>query len=251
MNTAEKITPVIRDVGDSALLIELGDQLDLRINRAVQVFDRLVNSEPVTGVIDTSPTLRSLLVRFNPLLISHGALREVLHERLQHLAHAEASHATRRWRVPVYYGGDNESELNDVASLLSLSVDEVIAEHCEFIQTVLTLGFAPGFLYLGLLPQHWHIPRLEQVKPRVPAGSVSVAVGQTVLTSTPIPTGWRTIGVTPFCNFYPMQANPFRIEAGDQLHFYAIDENELHKMRKAVQRGESVVEYTTMQSPTQ
>lgn len=242
------ITPVIRDVGDSALLVELGDQLNLPVNRAVQRLDQLVNRESIAAVVETSPTLRSLLVRFDPLEITHNELRDILHDRLRQLDQADQPQPVRRWRVPVYYGGDNERELAEVAALLSRPVSRVIAEHCECIQTVLTLGFAPGFLYLGLLPEHWHIPRLEQVKPRVPEGSVSVAVGQTVVTSTPIPTGWRTIGVTPLCNFNPAQSDPFLLVAGDQVQFYSINEAQFQQQRAAAQAGEMIAEYITVQA---
>lgn len=234
--------PVFRTVGESSLLVELGNRLDLSINRAVHQFDRAVTNDPIPGVIDTAPTLRSLLVRFDPLIVTHQTLEAVLRHRLAHRQSVFENSVTRRWRIPVCYGGDNRQELEEVAALLKRSVDEVIDEHCSFVHTVLTLGFAPGFLYLGLLPPHWHIPRLEQVKPLVPAGSVSVAVGQTVLTSSPIPTGWRTIGVTPFSNFSPDSVEPVRVVSGDEIQFYSIDYDQLCDMRAAVYSGRDIAD---------
>ena len=124
----------------------------------------------------------------------------------------------------------------------------MVREHCQLTHKVLTLGFAPGFYYLGLMPEHWNLPRLEKIKPHVPAGSVSVAVCQTVVTSTPIPTGWRTIGCTPFSNFNLSVEPPVTVVAGDEITFYAINSTEFQSLSLAVKNGESIVTATAVEN---
>ena len=80
------------------------------------------------------------------------------------------------------------------------------------------------------------------MKAEVPAGSISVAVRQTVLTSTPIPTGWRTIGITPFSNFNPAQSSPFSVEAGDEIQFYPVGIEKFKALQQAAAAGESVAQ---------
>jgi KipI family sensor histidine kinase inhibitor len=237
------INPVFKNAGEAALIIEFGDTLDLSVNRAVQLFDRYLSNTNTVGVTDTVPTLRSVLVRFDPLMVSAAELQSQLAQQIGSIDWSDTTLAQNftRWRVPVCYGGEHGEDLNEVASLLNLTADQVIAEHCKAIQKVLTLGFAPGFYYLGLLPSHWDLPRLDKVKPFVPPGSVSVAVSQTVVTSTAIPTGWRTIGRTPFCNFDCSAEPPVKIVAGDEVVFYAIDNDEFAHLTHTSAQGQNII----------
>ncbi len=234
--------PLFRPAGDSALIIEFGASLDLKVNRSVQAFDAALRDRSVAGITETAPTLRSVLVRFNPLLLSVATLKQLLLKMMSERDWTESCDSSHsRWRVPVFYGGPTGSDLDEVASLLGISTEETIEQHCAVIQRVLTLGFSPGFTYLGLLPAAWDLPRLTQVKPLVPAGSISVAVRQTVMTSTPIPTGWRTIGCTPFSNFDLRRDPPFTISSGDEIEFYPVNERQFNDLQQQVRDGYSIV----------
>lgn len=236
--------PLFRPAGDSALIIEFGADLDLKVNRAVQAFDASLRQRAPEGVTESAPTLRSVMVRFDPLVVRIDELKHLLMQMLveRDWSIDSPNNEFYCWRLPIYYGGDTGADLDEVASLLDLSVEETIQQHCSVVQRVLTLGFSPGFTYLGLLPEAWNLPRLTEVKPLVPAGSISVAVRQTVMTSTPIPTGWRTIGCTPFSNFNLQRDPPFNISAGDEIKFYPIDEDRFQELSQQVRQGASIVE---------
>lgn len=246
MNESKHINPQFRHAGERALLIEFGDKLDLRVNNAVQLFDRALIADPVAGITDCCPTLRSLLVNFDPAIVGADELKLQLLQRIESADWLVAGSGCtfKRWKIPVCYGGEQGPDFAQVADRLQVSEQQLIAEHCGVVHKVLTLGFAPGFYYLGLLPDHWNIPRLETVKPNVPPGSVSVAVCQTVVTSTAVPTGWRTIGITPFNNFDPLASQPVKVLAGDEVVFYAIDQSELQAFRTRVLAGETVITST-------
>ncbi len=236
--------PLVRQAGDSAVLIEFGATLDLSINAAAQAFDARLRECTIEGITEITPTLRSVLVRYDPLAIDSQALHQVLRTQLDQIdgVQAQAFAGRRRWLIPVAYGQQYGPDIQDVARLLDIDVDEVIRQHCEHRLRVLTLGFAPGFTYLGLLPESWDLPRLNYVKPEVPAGAISVAVRQTVMTSTPIPTGWRTIGQTPFSNFNLNIDPPFLIGSGDELSFRSIDDGEYRLLQAQVAAGESILQ---------
>lgn len=236
--------PLLRQAGDAAVLIEFGAVLDLAVNAAAQAFDSRLCAQPMRGVLETTPTLRSVLVRYDPLQISSDALHRELQAMLDERDWLAVSGNTqrRKWLIPVAYGGHHGPDIDDVAQLLNTDVDGVIKSHCALSLRVLTLGFAPGFTYLGLMPAQWDLPRLDYVKPEVPAGALSVAVRQTVMTSTPIPTGWRTIGQTPFSNFNLEIDPPFVIGSGDEIGFRAIDADEYTALHQRVAAGESILQ---------
>lgn len=235
--------PLFRPAGDAALLIEFGAALDLQVNRQVQIFDAWLTREQLPGVLETAPTLRSVLVRFDPLVVDIETLQQRLGEMLARdlWKNDTGSMVVMRWQLPIYYGGDTGDDIAEVATLLGVSVADTIKRHTATAQRVLTLGFAPGFMYTGLLGDDWNFPRLNYVKPSVPAGAISVAVRQTVITSTEIPTGWRTIGRTPFSNFAPSCDPAFLISPGDELCFVAIDEMRYAELTEQQQAGEAIL----------
>ncbi len=64
-----------------------------------------------------------------------------------------------------------------------------------------------------------------------------VAVRQTGLCSTMMPTGWWVIGHTPVRTFEPNAADPFLLEPGDRVRFEPISEVEHQRLTEAVESG--------------
>ena len=246
--------PAIKPAGDSAVLIEFGNRLDLIVNASVLAFDQRLMQEQIHGVTEISPALVTLLVRFDPTQTSYSALRASLQVLLgsnYESVKQESSIKERgssietgfaRWKIPALYGAEGGSDLNEIAGLLGLSIADTIEQHSSTLQRVLTLGFAPGCAYLGLLPEHWNLPRLKVIKPQVPAGSVLVAVRQTVMTSAAMPTGWRSIACTPFSNFDVERAEPVMVKHGDEVQYQPVSKKEFNRLLELQSQGQSVIE---------
>src|ERR1700735_2826286 len=89
--------------GDSAITVEFSRNIDDAANQRVLALDRTLKCEPIAGVPETGPTYRSLLVHYDPVQIGFDALSEKLAALAQLPVPPAAS--TRRWRIPVAYGG--------------------------------------------------------------------------------------------------------------------------------------------------
>ncbi|MCB1368701.1 MAG: allophanate hydrolase subunit 1 [Rhodobacteraceae bacterium] len=217
--------PVLKVSGDMGILIEFGAIYDPVINNAVTAFDAALNADLPLGVIETVPSFRSVLVRFDPGVLAferlHGLLADLAASRDWYRAPPAASR--RVWNLPVVYGGEHGPDLAEVGDLMGLGADAVAEAHAGAVLRVAMLGFSPGLAYLGQLPEAWDFPRRTTIAPRVPAGAILVAVRQTVLPGTDIPTGWHWIGQTPFRSFDVNAAQPFRLTPGDEVRFHAID----------------------------
>jgi len=218
--------PVLKIAGDMGILIEFGDRYHPDINAAVIAFDRAFGAKPPVGVIETVPSFRSLLVRFDPLVLPFETLFKTLQGLLaaQNWYEIRDRPAPRRWVLPVVYGGARGPDLGAVADLMNLREDQVIDGHSALPLSVAMLGFSPGLAYLGQLPPIWQFPRRTEITPNVPGGAVLVAVRQTVLPATPIPTGWWQIGQTPFRGFDVTSATPFLLAPGDEVLFQPTSE---------------------------
>jgi len=218
--------PIVRIAGDMGLLVEFGEVYHPRINTAVMAFDTEVTDLALNGVIETVPSFRSLLIRFDPLTLAFKRLKAEVEALLarQDWYLARPPGNRRSWVLPVCYGGAKGVDLGEVADLTGLREDQVAAAHSEHPLTVAMLGFSPGLAYLGQLPEIWDFPRKTEITPKVPCGAILVAVRQTVLPGTDIPTGWRQIGQTPFRSFNPDHSVPFLLSPGDEVRFEPVTE---------------------------
>ncbi|PWE30630.1 allophanate hydrolase [Maritimibacter sp. 55A14] len=232
--------PVLHDAGEAGLLVAFGTVYDPAINRAVMAFDAALRAEMPAGVIETVPTIASVLIRYDPLELEPGRLRATVEERLaaRDWYDAPPPPGRRLWRVPAVYGGAAGPDLAEAADLAGLSEEQLVEDHAGARLSVLMLGFAPGCAYLGGLGAAWDMPRRTGIAPEVPAGSVLVAIRQTVLPSTPMPTGWRRIATSPFRSFDPGSERPFLLAPGDEIRFEPVSEAEAARFDPAAARGE-------------
>ena len=119
--------PRLLPSGDSAITVEFSRNIDDTANRRVLALDRAMAAEPVTGISETVPTYRSLLVHYDPVLIDFEKLGQNILALAQRPVPATAT--TRRWRIPVVYGGEHGIDLEDVAKTLDTTPDEIVARH--------------------------------------------------------------------------------------------------------------------------
>jgi KipI family sensor histidine kinase inhibitor len=212
-------------MGDRALLAEFGDDISLGVNEKVRRMHLAVHTESIEGIIETVPTYRSLLILYDPLILSVETLKnklERIERGLQQIPFPEP-HATR---IPVVYGAPYGPDLEGVANTHGISQEEVIRLHCSKPYHIYMIGFMPGFPYMGELPETLVTPRLKTPRLSVPAGSVAIAQKQTGIYSMESPGGWHLLGRTPVKLFNPDRKPPALLQMGDLVQFYPISERE-------------------------
>ena len=93
----------ILPAGDTALIVEFGEGIDRRLSRLVLALDRRLNEAKIKGsidgVVETVPTFRSLMVYYDPLVLTADALKARIDELMKGLRLTEQ--AGRVWRLPV------------------------------------------------------------------------------------------------------------------------------------------------------
>jgi KipI family sensor histidine kinase inhibitor len=227
--------PCIRNVGLDGLLISFGDTMAETSNRAALAFRNAVDSEKWDGVFETSASLASAYVRFDPLQLPHLEIQTRLEQMLQDQDWYQAPlpAGRRMWQVPTVYGGALAPQLDEAAAAAGLSPAEAIKRLSTTRVRVLTIGFAPGQPYLGPLGPEFNIPRLKELTPMVPEGALVLAISQFVLFSGPTPTGWRHVGQTAFHCFRPDAERSFALRPGDEMQFLPVSRDELEAIRTA------------------
>jgi KipI family sensor histidine kinase inhibitor len=225
--------------GDQALTVQLSERLDEGVNRRVIALARDLAADPLTGVLETVPTYRALLVRYDPLLVRGAALAAALHQRLARIPARPPEGRGRLWRLPVVYGGPMGMDLDEVARLRGLTTDEVVRLHAAAEFRVYMIGFSPGYAYLGGLPPALHTPRRTEPRQSVPAGAVGIGGQQASINSVTAPSGWRFLGGTPVPIFQPGRADPFLLAAGDRVRFHPVSAGEAARIAAALARSDA------------
>lgn len=213
------------------MLVTFGDSLTEPANRAALAFSAAVERAGLDGVEECAPSLVSAFVRFDPLHQSHADLTAKLTALLEDQDwHAAPMPTGRRFiRVPTVYGGTHAPQLEEAAQAAGVSVDVAKADLAEARVRVQTIGFAPGQPYLGLLPEHWNIPRQTALTKAVPEGALVVAIRQLVLFSVSNPTGWRHVGQTALKLFRADSDDPFFLRPGDEVQFVPVEADALDR----------------------
>ncbi len=210
--------PKIVPLGDSALLVQLGDEIDLTINQRVHALAVLIDKSPIEGIIETVPAYGTLLIHYDPLTLEYSKANQWVKSKLEQIRDSE-SRKPRRIEVPVKYGSEHGPDLESVAAYHNLQVEDVIRIHSERIYTVYMMGFTPGFPYMGKLDEAIITPRLEVPRTNVPAGSVAIAGAQIGIYPLTSPGGWHLIGHTSLILFAPQSESPFLFAPGDKVKF--------------------------------
>ena len=184
--------------------------------------------------IDIVAGIDSVTLRFNPAKISADTAQALFANIIDATPTEQASRAAKPMEIPVCYGGEHGPDFDDLCISLDLTPQRLVDAHTAPTYRVLTLGFAPGFAYLGPLDPALHAPRLATPRQHVPAGAVGVAGPFTGVYPLASPGGWRILGRTPACLFDPNSSSPFLFKAGAAVRFVAISETEFLAQQKAL-----------------
>lgn len=171
---------------------------------------------------DVVAGIDTVAVQFNLAAIDPRTAREQLVEQLQASA-APSPAPAELVEIPVCYGGEYGPDFDAVCTSLQLSAEHLIDLHTSAEYTVDMLGFTPGFAYIGGLPDQLDVPRLEEPRQQVAAGSVGIADRRSGIYAMAGPGGWPLIGRTPLVLFDASESEAFRLHAGTRIRFVPID----------------------------
>ncbi|MCP2048614.1 UNVERIFIED_ORG: KipI family sensor histidine kinase inhibitor [Paenarthrobacter nicotinovorans] len=213
----------IYESGDSALRVVAISQASEDNWLTVHRLADWLESCGAEGLHGAVPTYDSVLVEFDPILVSARQVRAFVKLGLLELDHAgESVQTPREFDVPVVYGGDFGPDLELVAQYQGISTGEVIRLHTEKTYTVRCLGAPAGSPMMDGPAFPKPVPRLKDPRLSVPAGAVAVAGRQAVIAPASAPGGWCVIGQTPLSVLNIRKEPLVPYKPGDILRFRQI-----------------------------
>ncbi|QDP01763.1 5-oxoprolinase subunit PxpB [Thalassotalea sp. PS06] len=176
-------------------------------------------------ILDMVPSYASLLITYDSWQTDHFHIKSQVEKILIDL-NLEDTQSTRTITLPVYYDTSVGPDLERIASHAGITTDEVIQLHLQQDYYVYTIGFAPGFAYLGEVNDTIAMPRLATPRKAVAKGSVAIADKQTAIYPQTSPGGWNIIGRCPTEMFSPDNDPAIPVAVGDKVRFKAISKKQ-------------------------
>jgi 5-oxoprolinase (ATP-hydrolysing) subunit B len=207
--------PTVRWVSETAAVLEAGGATTLEKQQRIWALaDRFRERADVREVV---PGMNNLGVELDPVAPRLDHLTEDLLREWSNVL--PVARSSRRFDIPVDYGGEAGPDLDAVAHHIGRSPSEVVRRHCSAEYIVYFLGFLPGFAYLGGLDPTLVAPRRREPRVAVPAGSVGIGGEQTGIYPWTSPGGWQLIGRTSVRLFDATWATPALLATGDTVRF--------------------------------
>lgn len=226
--------PKIAVAGENSLIIYFSDRpssaLSSLIVRTTAYLTQNHGEGLTAWLTDLIPSYTSLLVIYDPLLTDHHQVRRAIRHAIQQSPASTDHREGHTIELPVYYSVESGPDLTRLAEAAQISTEEVIAIHGQTNYLVYTIGFAPGFAYLGEVDPRIATPRLTTPRTRVPRGAVAIADRQTAVYPAPSPGGWNIIGLCPTPLFDPNLEPSMPFKIGDSVRFTAIDRQQFLQM---------------------
>src|SRR6185437_14706495 len=224
----------------TAFTVEFGNEISPALNGQVMALHAAIGQATsagrLPGVVETVPTMRSLMVTYDPLATTRAELQPEIEALVAR--GLKASGATRRVTIPCCYDDPEFApDLKEVARRTRRTPEQVIEGHLKSAFTVYVLGFMPGLAYIAGLDPSLYLPRRSEPRVRVPKSSVSIAMNMTVIYPFESPGGWHLIGRTPLWLFDQRREQPVFLAPGDHLTFERIDRQTFDRISREVDAG--------------
>jgi urea carboxylase len=273
--SAQQVAVVYRQAGDKYVLIEYGPLvLDLNLRFRVHALMTWLQANPILGMLELTPGIRSLQVHYDSRILSRALLLETLiaaEAKLPPIDELEVP--TRILHLPLSW--EDESTLLAIRKYMQSVRDDApwCPSNIEFIRRVNGLEsikevrqilFSASYLVMGLGDVYLGAPVAVPIDPRhrlittkynpartwTPENAVGIGGAYMCIYGMEGPGGYQFVGRTiQVWNRYRQTQDfhagkPWLLRFFDQIRFYPVSSEELLRLREAFIQGEFTLEVT-------
>ena len=266
---------VYRQAGDKYILIEYGDNvLDLALRMRVHALMENLKANPVAGILELSPGVRSLQIHYDSRRIDQATLVTTLLDREKAIGSVDDMVVTSRvLHLPMAF--EDSATLDAVTRYQETIRSDApwLPNNVEFIRRINGLAstdqvrdtiFSASYLVLGLGDVYLGAPCAVPIDPRhrlmtskynpartyTAEGTVGIGGVYMCIYGMDSPGGYQLVGRTlPIWNKHLKnkqfkEGEPWLLKFFDQVRYYPVSEEKLTEMREAFRHGHLEVEIT-------
>ena len=219
---------------ENSILITSNSPINSELIQVLASIKNTIEIDYKEYLIDTVQSINSLLIIFDRKKIS----LDDFYIKVKSVQSVKAKNKLKSkiWEIPVCYDTFYASNLEEFSKSKNISKQEVIQIHKSKVYDIISMGFLPGFMYLGKTDNKLHCERKQSPSLNVKKGSIGLALNQTCIYPQDSPGGWHIIGSSPL-NFFDLKCKyPCFVTPGDKIKFIQISKSryELIKKNKSI-----------------
>jgi KipI family sensor histidine kinase inhibitor len=263
--------PDFRPGGDRFMLIEFGNEMNLELNFIAQGLAKSIEKESIKGVVETAPCFASMLIHYDPDLITFDFLKVVLSELISQLGPSDDIELDSRlfYFPTVYLDPWTKECVEDYCEKITKKTPDPqfiaelnnLADTAQFVRVhsgteywVAALGFWPGLPFMMPLDPRCMLTAPKYNPPRTwtPEGTVGMGGASTAIYPAALPGGYQIFGRIPVPiwdtqkRFPQFENNICLFQPGDRVKFIPCSVEEFAEAEARVKAGTyiyNVVEY--------
>ena len=216
-----------QQTSEQSYLLNYGEDINIITNKKVISHFNYLMKNKFKYIFNVVPSFNKLLIVFD---INFKKDVEILIQNLKLIDENDEIKSTQHL-ISVCYDEEYALDYKNVENAFSIDFDEFINLHSSAILNVFMIGFMPGLPFLGLLNINQSLPRLENPRISIPAGSVGVVDKLSVIYPNQSSGGWNLVGRTTF-NLFNKNTNKTIISPGDTVKFQNISKKDFIKNDK-------------------
>lgn len=194
----------IECVSENSALVHFGSTIDNELPVMIANANKCIQKKLGIYITDAIPSYTTLLICVDTHSMTLFDFSQLLEKELKYWQNQYSTSnesmltfKSQLIEIPVFYSPKVAPDLARLAKNSGLTMQEVIDYHSNSIYVVFTIGFSPGFAYLGSVHEKIAMPRLSSPRQSVAKGSVGIAESQTGIYPRKSPGGWNIVGRTP------------------------------------------------------
>ena len=216
-----------QQTSEQSYLLNYGEDINIITNQKVISHFKYLMKNKFKYIFNVVPSLNKLLIVFD---INFREDVKILIQNLK-LIEEDYDIKSNQHLISICYDEEYALDYKKVENAFNISFDEFINLHSSAILNVFMIGFMPGLPFLGLLDINQSLPRLENPRISIPAGSVGVVDKLSVIYPNQSSGGWNLVGRTAF-NLFNKNSNTTILNPGDTVKFLNISKKEFIKNEK-------------------
>jgi len=209
-------------LGEDAIVIEMGQDFTKETHLMLNLLRKEIINQVLPHNCETAITFTTLTVYFDKTLLENTNPIEYFSRIIDNFLIQYKNHQVETKQtieIPVCYHKQLAPDLEQVAAMNGLTIEELIHIHTKETYFVSYFDFGQDIPFIGGVNKNLSVPRKKGIQVNIPYGVVGITGSQTGIYPINSTVGWQIIGRAPSRVLNQLRLS---MEPGSDVRFYPI-----------------------------